>query len=86
MLADIISQFYDIDRPNYRKKGVLSRTTSRASSFSRPSSFRNPPSRTVSINNPLREFKPLEVPCIYLVWPFRDVSLWNGILHFYLRV
>lgn len=68
-VANLISQFYDIDRPDYRKKGELSRSSSRTPSFSRPSSFRNPPSRTVSINNPIRELKPLEVPCIYLVWP-----------------
>ncbi|XP_016449895.1 putative membrane protein At3g27390 isoform X2 [Nicotiana tabacum] len=47
-------------RPRYRKK-TASRTSSRSASFSRPESFRNPPSRTNSINAPMVELKPLEL-------------------------
>ncbi|XP_055805299.1 uncharacterized membrane protein At3g27390 [Solanum dulcamara] len=47
-------------RPHYRKK-TASRTSSRAGSFSRPDSFKNPPSDTNSINAPLLELKPLEL-------------------------
>ncbi|KAA8530155.1 hypothetical protein F0562_004864 [Nyssa sinensis] len=48
-------------RPRYRKKAALSETSSRATSFSRPDSFRNPPSRTVSLKNPMIELKPFEL-------------------------
>ncbi|KAF3444526.1 hypothetical protein FNV43_RR14218 [Rhamnella rubrinervis] len=48
-------------RPKYRRKGELSQTSSLAPSFSRPSSFRNPLSRTVSLNNTIMELKPLEL-------------------------
>lgn len=47
-------------RPQYRKK-TLSRTSSGAGSFSRPDSFKNPPSHTTSINVPMIELKPLEL-------------------------
>ncbi|XP_009590836.1 putative membrane protein At3g27390 isoform X2 [Nicotiana tabacum] len=47
-------------RPRYRKK-TASRTSSRSASFSRPESFKNPPSRTNSINAPMVELKPLEL-------------------------
>ncbi|KAL2240590.1 uncharacterized membrane protein At3g27390 isoform X1 [Sesamum indicum] len=47
-------------RPRYRKKAP-SRTTSRSISFSRPSSFKNPPARTSSLNAPMLELKPLEL-------------------------
>ncbi|PHT57372.1 hypothetical protein CQW23_05858 [Capsicum baccatum] len=43
-------------RPQYRKK-----TTSRTSSFSKPDSVRNPPSRANSMNGPMVELKPLEL-------------------------
>lgn len=48
-------------RPHYRRKDASSQTTSRAPSFSRPSSFKNTPSRTGSIKNPMVELKPLEL-------------------------
>ncbi|PON95235.1 Transmembrane protein [Trema orientale] len=48
-------------RPSYRKKDQSSQTSSRGTSFSRPSSFRNPPSRTASFNNPMVDLKPLEL-------------------------
>lgn len=48
-------------RPHYRKKDALSRTSSHSASFSRRSSFRNPPSHTGSIKNPMIELKPLEL-------------------------
>lgn len=73
MHADIISQVAYIDRPKYRRKGEP-QTSSRAPSFSRPSSFRNHLSRTVSLNNPIIELKPLEVSCICFVWPQWDAS------------
>ncbi|KAH9792253.1 transmembrane protein [Citrus sinensis] len=43
-------------RPQYRKKADLSRT----STFSRPSSFKDPPSRTSSLRKPI-DLKPLEL-------------------------
>ncbi|KAJ4826270.1 hypothetical protein Tsubulata_018666 [Turnera subulata] len=46
-------------RPKYRKEGPLSKTTSRT--FSESSSIRNPPSRTLSFNNPMVDLKPLEL-------------------------
>lgn len=47
-------------RPWYRKKADLSRTISQANSFSRPGSFKNPPSRTSSLGKPI-DLKPLEL-------------------------
>nr|GME06970.1 uncharacterized membrane protein At3g27390 [Ipomoea batatas] len=47
-------------RPQYRKKTV-SRTNSRAGSFSRGTSFKNPLSRANSMNAPLIELKALEL-------------------------
>ncbi|XP_047308672.1 uncharacterized membrane protein At3g27390-like [Impatiens glandulifera] len=49
-------------RPKYRKKTSSSAQGSRASSFSRPGSFRGPPSRTSSsVKVPMVELKPLEL-------------------------
>ncbi|XP_041007378.1 uncharacterized membrane protein At3g27390 [Juglans microcarpa x Juglans regia] len=48
-------------RPHYRRKHDLSRNTSRMSSLSKPSSFRNPPSRTGSLKHPMVDLKPLEL-------------------------
>ncbi|XP_041006417.1 uncharacterized membrane protein At3g27390-like [Juglans microcarpa x Juglans regia] len=48
-------------RPHFRKKNVLSRTSSLAPSFSRPNSFLNAPSRTVSLKHTMVELKPLEL-------------------------
>ncbi|KAL7232692.1 hypothetical protein ACSBR2_010659 [Camellia fascicularis] len=48
-------------RPEYRKNSVQSETASRATSFSRPNSFRNPPARTESIKAPMVELKSLEL-------------------------
>ncbi|KAK4782444.1 hypothetical protein SAY86_016546 [Trapa natans] len=48
-------------RPHYRRNMVLSRMNSRASTISRPGSFRNPPSRSGSVKNPIIEIKPLEL-------------------------
>ncbi|XP_043726150.1 uncharacterized membrane protein At3g27390-like [Telopea speciosissima] len=45
----------------YRKKGTLSRISSRATSFSRPNSFRNPPSRLPSFKNSMIELKSVEL-------------------------
>ncbi|KAI3463064.1 hypothetical protein Pfo_019727 [Paulownia fortunei] len=47
-------------RPRFKKK-TLSRTTSHSTSFSRPSSFKNPPSHTSSMNASMLELKPLEL-------------------------
>ncbi|KAF8390560.1 hypothetical protein HHK36_025087 [Tetracentron sinense] len=47
-------------RLQYRKQTPLSRTSSRAASFSRPNSFRNPPTRSVSLMKSI-ELKPLEL-------------------------
>lgn len=59
---DVVFIFY-IDRLTYRKKAEMLPTTSRAPSFSKHRSLRNAPSRTVSLNNPMIELKPLEVLC-----------------------
>lgn len=48
-------------RLTYRKKAEMLPTTSRAPSFSKHRSLRNAPSRTVSLNNPMIELKPLEL-------------------------
>ncbi|XP_059449279.1 uncharacterized membrane protein At3g27390 isoform X1 [Corylus avellana] len=48
-------------RPHYRKKDALSRTSSHSASFSRRSSFRNHPSHSGSMKNPMVELKPLEL-------------------------
>nr|DAD30703.1 TPA_asm: hypothetical protein HUJ06_009554 [Nelumbo nucifera] len=48
-------------RLRYRREGTLSRTSSRATSFSRPNSFRNPPSRSVSLKYAINELKPVEL-------------------------
>ncbi|XP_043703916.1 uncharacterized membrane protein At3g27390-like [Telopea speciosissima] len=48
-------------RLQYRKKVPSSQTTSRATSFSRPDSFRNPPSRLSSLKNSIIELNPLEL-------------------------
>ncbi|KAM7512539.1 hypothetical protein LguiB_011414 [Lonicera macranthoides] len=48
-------------RPRYRKKAGTSRTSSRASSFTRPDSFRNPPTRSGSLKGPMVELRPLEL-------------------------
>lgn len=48
-------------RPVYRKEDVALESASGATSFSRPDSFKNPPSRTMSIKNPMVELKPLEL-------------------------
>lgn len=48
-------------RLTYRKKAEMLPTTSRTPSFSKHRSLRNAPSRTVSINNPMIELKPLEL-------------------------
>ncbi|GMP30177.1 hypothetical protein CsSME_00004958 [Camellia sinensis var. sinensis] len=48
-------------RPQYQKNVVSSETSSRAASFSRPDSFRNPPSRTASMKYPMVELKALEL-------------------------
>ncbi|KAK9271722.1 hypothetical protein L1049_002085 [Liquidambar formosana] len=48
-------------RPQYRKKAPLSMTNSRASSFSKLNSFRNPPSRLGSVKHPIIDLKPLEL-------------------------
>ncbi|KAJ9540328.1 hypothetical protein OSB04_026834 [Centaurea solstitialis] len=45
-------------RPRYRKN-TGSQTGSRTSSFSRPGSFKNPPSRSTSLSSPMVELKPL---------------------------
>lgn len=68
---------FDIDRPNYRKKSELSRTSSHSASISRPGSFRNPFTHTVSLNNPMIELKPLEVN-IERVYFSCDTYLQNG--------
>ncbi|KAJ4729360.1 Steroid nuclear receptor, ligand-binding [Melia azedarach] len=47
-------------RPKYRNNSGLSRTSSRAASFSKPSSFKDPPSRSGSIKATI-ELKPLEL-------------------------
>ncbi|CAI9111171.1 OLC1v1011332C1 [Oldenlandia corymbosa var. corymbosa] len=47
-------------RPAYRKKAA-SVTSSRTPSFSRPQSFKKPPSRTSSLNAPMVELKSLEL-------------------------
>ncbi|KAI3452507.1 hypothetical protein Pfo_009171 [Paulownia fortunei] len=47
-------------RPRCREKSP-SRTTSHFTSFSRPSSFKNPPSHTNSLNAPMLDLKPLEL-------------------------
>lgn len=48
-------------RPKYRRKAPLSRTNSRASSFSKSNSLpKHPPSRSISIKNAI-ELKPLEL-------------------------
>ncbi|EYU34768.1 hypothetical protein ABFS82_11G133400 [Erythranthe guttata] len=47
-------------RPCYRKK-TLPQTTSPPASFSRPGSFKKPPSRTSSMNAPMLDLKPLEL-------------------------
>lgn len=75
MLACITSQVPYVDRPKYRRKDELLPASSRVPSFSRPSSFRNPPCRTVSLNNPIVELKPLEVSCICFIWPQRDLLI-----------
>ncbi|XP_011045244.1 PREDICTED: uncharacterized membrane protein At3g27390 isoform X3 [Populus euphratica] len=48
-------------RPKYRKDPKLTKTTSRAASFSGSTSVRNPPSRGVSFNHPMVDLKPLEL-------------------------
>ncbi|KAG5527135.1 hypothetical protein RHGRI_028153 [Rhododendron griersonianum] len=48
-------------RPRYRRQAVPSETGSLATSLSRPDSFRNPPSRTVSIKGPMVELRPFEL-------------------------
>uniref|UniRef100_A0A2N9F6N3 Uncharacterized protein n=1 Tax=Fagus sylvatica TaxID=28930 RepID=A0A2N9F6N3_FAGSY len=48
-------------RPHYRKNEAPSQNTSRAPSISRPSSFRNPPSRSMSLKNPMVELKSIEL-------------------------
>ncbi|XP_042483083.1 uncharacterized membrane protein At3g27390-like, partial [Macadamia integrifolia] len=45
----------------YRKKRPPSQTSSRTTSFSRPNSFRNPPSRLPSFKNSIIELKSLEL-------------------------
>ncbi|XP_057481419.1 uncharacterized membrane protein At3g27390-like isoform X1 [Actinidia eriantha] len=47
--------------PRYRKKAAQMQAGSRATSFSRPDSIRNPPSRTGSIKAPMIELRPLEL-------------------------
>ncbi|KAL6507285.1 hypothetical protein OROGR_023480 [Orobanche gracilis] len=49
-----------LPRPHYRKK-IPSRTTSLSNSLSKPSSFKDPPSRTNSMDAPMLELKPLEL-------------------------
>ncbi|OVA20521.1 hypothetical protein BVC80_1065g73 [Macleaya cordata] len=48
-------------RPQYRKKSPPKRTSSRTSSFSRPNSFRNPPSRSVSLKSHIIDFNLFEL-------------------------
>ncbi|KAJ4973348.1 hypothetical protein NE237_006522 [Protea cynaroides] len=48
-------------RLQYRKKEPPLRTSSCATSFSRPDSFRNPPSRTSSLRNSIIELNPFEL-------------------------
>ncbi|XP_058187118.1 uncharacterized membrane protein At3g27390-like [Rhododendron vialii] len=48
-------------RPRYRRQAVPSETGSLATSLSRPDSYRNPPSRTVSMKAPMVELRPFEL-------------------------
>ncbi|KAK9119935.1 hypothetical protein Scep_018028 [Stephania cephalantha] len=53
-------------RLKYRKNSPPVRTSSRGSSFSRPDSFRGPPSRSVSLKNTYIDLKPLELlSCLF---------------------
>ncbi|KAL0450735.1 UNVERIFIED_CONTAM: putative membrane protein [Sesamum latifolium] len=67
VLASIVSSIFlgayaavIVYQATLQKEGP-SRTTSRSTSFSRPSSFKNPPTRMNSLNAPMLELKPLEL-------------------------
>lgn len=79
--GDVIWQVFDSDRPNYRKKNQSSQTGSGTPSVSRPSSFRNPPSRTASFNNPMIDLKPLEVSHTHFAWSQFDASKCNDVFY-----
>lgn len=52
---------FEFDRPPFRKKDEMPRTSSRSNSFSRSRSLTKTLSRTISLKNSIAELKPFEV-------------------------